>query len=408
MKKFLVLLVVAFQMAYVANAQEKMVVKKTDGTTTEFEVKKVERVYFEGQEISLITGNASDITENSAQITYTVEGVTGSLSGGVVLSTNSSLDYDNCQFVCMQTSYNGLNTIKANGLASNTTYYYRAFAMSNGEYYYGEVKSFKTLNSYASNCKLIPNYFVTFKNGFVTNWIAEDNVDFSYWDVFRKSDLESINYDEDEIISELVMHDGDVYNDYISTSTSNEWYQPATEYVLCTISFDNTGKRGELVIYPFTTMAQGLPVATVSGLKPSTSSEGNDIWIWDVSLDNNAIAYYMFADEDSWEGWLDNTVAWYIKRAIDNGQITTTYTWTSVQMPRKENDLLVCLWGTNYKKEVGDYSLSRLSLTSSSRSDYSQVSNYNTKIDHNGVLRNNNNINELKGKKGRLIYAIGQ
>ena len=46
MKKLFVLIAVAFQVITVAKAQEKMVVESTDGSTTEFNVDEVSRVYF--------------------------------------------------------------------------------------------------------------------------------------------------------------------------------------------------------------------------------------------------------------------------------------------------------------------------------------------------------------------------
>ena len=46
MKKLFVLLVVALQMVSVTKAQEKMVVERTNGSTTEYNVEEVSRVYF--------------------------------------------------------------------------------------------------------------------------------------------------------------------------------------------------------------------------------------------------------------------------------------------------------------------------------------------------------------------------
>ena len=145
MKKFIIFALVAFT-SVMSFAQEKMKVVLNDGSTSEFEVKKIKQVYFEGQDITLTTGTASSITQNSVEISYTVDGVNGSISGGVVLSTSSYLDYDNCQHVSMVSSRNGQNSVSITGLNASTTYYYRAFAMSGKDFYYGEIRSFRTLD----------------------------------------------------------------------------------------------------------------------------------------------------------------------------------------------------------------------------------------------------------------------
>lgn len=143
MKK-LVIIALALISVATADAQEKMKVKLTDGTTTEFEVRKVEQVFFEGKDITITTGAVSNITENSATIVYTVANANGNVSAGIILSTNSNVNYSNKQKEVLKSSSNGSNTVNIDGLTSSTTYYYKAFAVYNGDYYYGEERSFTT------------------------------------------------------------------------------------------------------------------------------------------------------------------------------------------------------------------------------------------------------------------------
>lgn len=125
-------------------AQEKMKVILTDGTTVEYEVKKIKQVSFEGSDIVLTTGAASSITSNSVVLSYGIEGAEGSIAAGVILSTNKDFDNGNDRNIVMQASFNGQNSIDVEGLTASTTYYYRAVALLNNQYCYGESRSFTT------------------------------------------------------------------------------------------------------------------------------------------------------------------------------------------------------------------------------------------------------------------------
>lgn len=143
MKKLLIF-ALTMLVSVAINAQEKMKVVLTDGTTSEFEVKKISRVYFEGQDITITTGSATNVTSNSATVSYSIAGASGNVSAGIIASKNSNLTYENCQSVYMSSSPNGTYSAVISGLSPSTTCYYRAFALVSGSYIYGDVRSFTT------------------------------------------------------------------------------------------------------------------------------------------------------------------------------------------------------------------------------------------------------------------------
>lgn len=87
---------------------------------------------------SAITGDASEITDNSANVECTFSNVPEGATCGVEYGNNG-----NCS-IASTSSSDGERTVNLSGLQHSTTYSYRAFIQYEGEYYYGETKSFTT------------------------------------------------------------------------------------------------------------------------------------------------------------------------------------------------------------------------------------------------------------------------
>ena len=89
------------------------------------------------------TGNATNISETSAVISGYVEGLEYSMvaDAGICYSTEDPITGD---YVSSGSKTDGAYSIPLSGLASNTTYFYTAYAYYDGEYYYGTISSFKT------------------------------------------------------------------------------------------------------------------------------------------------------------------------------------------------------------------------------------------------------------------------
>ena len=147
MKKLFMMVLVAITATSIM-AQEKMKVVTSDGKTTEFVVKRVERVYFEGEDIVLKLDTAENITDSGADISFMVEGADGSVSAGLFLSTSSSVDHNDFMKNVALTVSNGKNKASVSHLRAGTTYYYRAYAKVDDVYFYSdETLSFTTLES---------------------------------------------------------------------------------------------------------------------------------------------------------------------------------------------------------------------------------------------------------------------
>ena len=103
------------------------------------------RSFTTNQNVSVTTGSATSITSSSATLSGSVSGADQSLTCGIIYGTSSSLS--SSSGTKKSTTSSGSYSISVTGLNANTTYYYRAYAIVDGEYKYGEVRSFTTESS---------------------------------------------------------------------------------------------------------------------------------------------------------------------------------------------------------------------------------------------------------------------
>lgn len=93
--------------------------------------------------ISVTTGTAENITYNGVTISNSsFSGLSESLSVGIIYGTSSTLSESSSTM--KSTTSNGTYSITLSGLSAETTYYYRAYAVYDGKYYYGDIKNFET------------------------------------------------------------------------------------------------------------------------------------------------------------------------------------------------------------------------------------------------------------------------
>lgn len=96
------------------------------------------------------TGNASSVTKNSAIVSGSADGLESAemlCELGVCYNTAGNPAFDNSQFVTSGRKASGDFSVTLNDLKPNTTYYYVTCLMIDGEYFYGDVRSFKTEKS---------------------------------------------------------------------------------------------------------------------------------------------------------------------------------------------------------------------------------------------------------------------
>ena len=97
------------------------------------------------EDITVITEFVMNITEGGAKLSGTITNSSQSLTCGFIYGTTSSLS--STSGIKKSTTSKGDYSVSVTGLKGNTTYYYRAYVIVNGEYRYGEVKSFTTKHS---------------------------------------------------------------------------------------------------------------------------------------------------------------------------------------------------------------------------------------------------------------------
>ena len=99
--------------------------------------------------ISVVTGNISSIKQNCAVAEGTVNSSGHTITCGMIYGTSSTLSSTNGTMKST-TSSGGSFTVELDKL-DERTYYYRAYAVFEGEYKYGEVRSFNTNVSIVTN-----------------------------------------------------------------------------------------------------------------------------------------------------------------------------------------------------------------------------------------------------------------
>lgn len=103
------------------------------------------------------TKDATGIGQTTATLngTFNVQNATSSYKVGFFISTSSTPTSSNAlkdfASTLTSTNYSGDRTASATGLTANTKYYFRAYILSDGKYYYGTTKSFTT-SSPAVSC----------------------------------------------------------------------------------------------------------------------------------------------------------------------------------------------------------------------------------------------------------------
>ena len=152
--------VMLFLMKHVTvSAQYKMVVHTDDGLSYTFNTEKVKSVSFElmtdddDEDIATVTGNASEITNNSAKITALAkfpDRMSTDLIVGIIYTTTDIPNNNNGTQITVTLSSIGSDgkfTLKLTDLAPSTIYHYRSFICQNGVWFYGDVKEFTTMGT---------------------------------------------------------------------------------------------------------------------------------------------------------------------------------------------------------------------------------------------------------------------
>lgn len=91
-----------------------------------------------------LTKNATNITSTGATLSGHYDSTDSNPEYGIIYGTSSNISITSGTRVVASSSSNGDFSVNVSGLAVYTRYYYRAYLLSEGEYYYGNVQNFTT------------------------------------------------------------------------------------------------------------------------------------------------------------------------------------------------------------------------------------------------------------------------
>lgn len=127
---------------YPANAEDGLCIRLLDGRTVVLDNSSVDSIVVTNRTLAVSTGDASNITRNSATLSGSI-GWNIASAVGFLLSENDNPTIENS--VVVEAEYGTAFTAELHDLSMTTTYYYKAFAYVSGEYYYGSTEQFTTV-----------------------------------------------------------------------------------------------------------------------------------------------------------------------------------------------------------------------------------------------------------------------
>lgn len=161
MKRYIFSLLTIFTFAISALAQNQMHVFMKDGSSINLYVTEIDHVEWDSNSVEpevnnpddpTVTGEAFDVTENSATIEGYANNVrdneAGDLRIGIIYCTEGTPSKSNGTQMTVtksQVASDGKYAISLTGLGPSTTYYYRSYIYQSGLWFYGKVRSFTTL-----------------------------------------------------------------------------------------------------------------------------------------------------------------------------------------------------------------------------------------------------------------------
>ena len=212
-----------------------------------------------------------------------------------------------------------------------------------------------TSSNIDANATIEPNLLVPFIDGMVTDWTIGSTVNTFDYSVFTKAGAEALT--DDEIVEKIYGTDPYSKDDasYIfrnNNTESNQFYSPNTQYYLCAVAKNSSGKRGPVCRYLFMTSTDGLPTALISNITPETTK-----WTYNITLRNGATSYYLGTSTDEnryksdWHFWAYLVYKWGV-----TGQIEA-HDWASVQTTLNSgtcNVITIGTWGISSNGSIGN------------------------------------------------------
>ena len=164
---------------------------------------------------------------------------------------------------------------------------------------------------YDKELSVSPKQIVILSDGFAFDFTYGSKVKYYYVTRYLAKALERKT--DDEIIAEMSSNssDRDTPSDSYVTSWQNQ--SPLTDYVICTVGYDQNGKHGALTKTPITTKK-----GTNQALADIIDVQYNDTyWYWTTTTNGFVSKYYMwFISNTNLFNSTDAAIAWFFDQAM--------------------------------------------------------------------------------------------
>lgn len=162
-----------------------------------------------------------------------------------------------------------------------------------------------------ANLDVSPNNIITLSDGFAFDYNYGSNVKYYYVRAYLPTSLERKT--DDEIIAEMSSDSSnrDTPSDGYVTSWKN--LDPLTNYIVCTVGYNQEGKHGAL---------KKTSITTKKGTNQALASIGDvqyndNYWYWTTSVNGFVSKYYMwFITNSNLYSTTDAAIAWFFDKAM--------------------------------------------------------------------------------------------
>ena len=210
-------------------------------------------------------------------------------------------------------SGNGTSTIKVWANEANNSTSERSALLTVKTVTKSATKTVTQRAGFDSKLQVSPKTIVTLANGFAFNFTFGSNVKYYYVARYLPSAIDRKT--DDEIIREMSSDDSNrdtPTDDYV---TSWQKQNPLTEYIICTVGYDQNGNHGALSKTSIKTKSGTNQAAAVI----SDVQYDDTQWSWTTTVNAYLTRYYMWFNTNSYlYDTTDAAIAWFFKRQMDN------------------------------------------------------------------------------------------
>lgn len=162
-----------------------------------------------------------------------------------------------------------------------------------------------------ANLSVSPNHIVTLSDGFAFDFNYGSNVKYYYVARYLPTALERKT--DNEIIAEMSSDSSNRDTPSDGYVTSWQKQNPSTEYIICTVGYDQNGKHGALTKTTIKTKK-----GTNQALASISDVQYNDTyWFWTTAVNGYVTKYYMwFITNSNLYNATDAAVAWFFDKAM--------------------------------------------------------------------------------------------